>query len=39
MACIEIALGGGLVGVDMDAFLVDGHLEPWANEGKERLLT
>ena len=34
-----IALGGGLLGVDMDACLVDGQLEPWAADVVERLAT
>lgn len=39
MSGVGIALGGGLVGVDMDACLVDGQLEPWASEVIERLAT
>lgn len=39
MAGVGIALGGGLIGVDMDACLVDGQLEPWASEVIERLAT
>lgn len=39
MAGVGIALGGGLIGVDMDACLNDGQLEPWANEVLEQLST
>ena len=39
MAGVGIALGGGLLGVDMDACLVDGQLEPWAADVVERLAT
>jgi hypothetical protein len=39
MSGVGIALGGGLIGVDMDACLVDSQLEPWASEVIERLAT
>jgi hypothetical protein len=39
MAGVGVALGGGLVGVDLDACLVDGVLEDWADEIVERLNT